>query len=157
MRIGIGYDIHKLVKDRHLILGGVSIPYAKGLLGHSDADVLVHALMDAMLGALALGSIGDHFPDTDDKYKGANSLELLKFVQGLIKAKGYQVVNVDSMILCQEPKLAGHIGKMRENIAQVLGINIEDVSIKATTTEKLGYVGRKEGIAAEAVALLTKK
>lgn len=154
MRVGIGYDVHQLVKERRLIIGGVQIPYAKGLLGHSDADVLVHAIMDALLGALALGSIGDHFPDTDNKHKDANSLELMAKVVSLIKAKGYKIVNIDSMIICQAPKLAGYIGQMRENIAKISGLKPEDVSVKATTTEKLGFVGRKEGIAAEAVALL---
>ncbi len=154
MRIGIGYDVHQLVSERKLILGGVTIPYEKGLLGHSDADVLVHALMDAMLGALALGSIGDHFPDTDSAYKGADSLQLLAQVNKLIKAKGYVVSNCDHVLLCQTPKLKPYIAQMRENIAQVLDITIDAVGIKATTTEELGYVGRKEGIAAEAVVLL---
>lgn len=154
MRIGIGYDVHQLVSERKLILGGVTIPYEKGLLGHSDADVLVHALMDAMLGALALGSIGDHFPDTDSSYKGADSLQLLAQVNKLIKAKGYVVSNCDHVLLCQAPKLKPYIAQMRENIAQVLGVTIDAVGIKATTTEELGYVGRKEGIAAEAVVLL---
>lgn len=156
MRIGIGHDVHALVKERKLIIGGVNIPYEKGLLGHSDADVLVHAIMDAMLGALALNSIGDHFPDTSKDFKDADSLVLLAKVTQLIKAKGYQVGNIDSMILCQEPKLAAYIPRMRENIAKVLGVSTEDISVKATTTEKLGYVGRKEGIAAEAVVLLKK-
>lgn len=156
MRIGIGYDVHPLVAERKLIIGGVNIPYEKGLLGHSDADVLVHAVMDAMLGALALGSIGDHFPDTSAEFKGADSLKLLAKVTELIKARGYQVGNLDTMILCQAPKLAPYMDKMRENMARVIGVSVEYVSIKATTTEKLGFVGRKEGIAAEAVVLLKK-
>ena len=156
MRIGIGYDVHALVKERRLIIGGVQVPYAKGLLGHSDADVLVHAIMDAMLGALALGSIGDHFPDTDHSFKDADSIQLLIKVNQLIAAKGYKVGNIDSMLLCQAPKLAAHIPQMRENIAKALELKVEDISIKATTTEKLGYVGRKEGIAAEAVVILKK-
>ncbi len=157
MRIGLGIDVHKLVKGRKLIIGGVQIPHSKGLLGHSDADVLVHAIMDALLGALALGSIGDHFPDTDNKYKGADSMELLTQVIKLIRAKGYEPVNIDSMLLCEEPKLAKHIPEMQKNLSAVLGIAKDAVSVKATTTEKLGYVGRKEGIAAEAVVLLDKK
>lgn len=156
MRIGVGYDVHQLVSGRALILGGVTIPHETGLLGHSDADVLVHALMDAMLGALALGSIGDHFPDTDPKYKGADSLKLLLFVNELIQKKGYIVSNCDHVLLCQAPKLKPYILSMRENIARVLCIPVEDVGLKATTTEELGYVGRKEGIAAEAVVLLKK-
>jgi len=156
MRIGIGYDVHALVKNRKLIMGGVQIPHEKGLLGHSDADVLVHAIMDAMLGALALGSIGDHFPDTNSEFKDADSLVLLAKVQELIKNRGYQVGNIDSVILCEKPKLAPFMLQMRQNIARVIGVAIEDIAIKATTTEKLGYVGRKEGIAAEAVVLLRK-
>ena len=156
MRIGIGYDVHQLVTGRKLIMGGVTIPYAKGLLGHSDADVLVHALMDAMLGALALGSIGDHFPDTDPAYKGADSMQLLAHVNSLIKAKGYFVSNCDHVIMCQEPKLKPYISAMAENIATVLGVAVDCVGVKATTTEELGYVGRKEGIAAEAVVILAR-
>lgn len=157
MRIGIGYDVHQLVQGRKLIMGGVEIPHTKGLLGHSDADVLVHALMDAMLGALSLGSIGDHFPDTDKQYKGADSLLLLAKVNQLIQEQGYVVSNCDHVVLCQEPKLKTYIPLMREKIAGVLGITQGTVGIKATTTEELGYVGRKEGIAAEAVVLLVRK
>jgi 2-C-methyl-D-erythritol 2,4-cyclodiphosphate synthase len=156
MRIGIGYDVHQLVTGRKLIMGGVTIPYDKGLLGHSDADVLVHALMDAMLGALALGSIGDHFPDTDPTYKGVDSMKLLAHVTKLISDKGYVVSNCDHVIMCQEPKLKPYILTMRANIAAVLGVAADCVGVKATTTEELGYVGRKEGIAAEAVVILAR-
>jgi 2-C-methyl-D-erythritol 2,4-cyclodiphosphate synthase len=156
MRIGIGYDVHQLVSGRKLIMGGVEIPYDKGLLGHSDADVLIHALMDALLGALSLGSIGDHFPDTDPTYKGADSKKLLEHVVQLIHKKGYRVENIDSVILCEAPKLKPYIETMRQRLATLLGVSIDAVGIKATTTEKLGYVGRGEGIAAEAVVLLKK-
>lgn len=154
MRIGHGYDVHRLVEGRKLILGGVEIPYEKGLLGHSDADVLLHAISDALLGAAALGDIGQHFPDTDPRYEGANSLTLLREVAALLQAKGYRVGNVDATVLCQAPKLAGHIPTMRVNIAEALGIGVEDVSVKATTEERLGFTGAGEGIAAHAVALL---
>ena len=157
MRIGIGYDVHQLVAGRKLIMGGVTIPYEQGLLGHSDADVLVHALMDAMLGALSLGSIGDHFPDTDPAYKGADSMQLLVQVTKLIHDKGYVVSNCDHVILCQAPKLKPYIVQMREKIAHVLDIPVDAVGIKATTTEELGFIGRKEGIAAEAVVLLVHR
>jgi 2-C-methyl-D-erythritol 2,4-cyclodiphosphate synthase len=156
MRVGIGYDVHPLVKNRKLILGGVDISHERGLLGHSDADVLVHALMDALLGALALGSIGDYFPDTDKKYKDADSLKLLAKVFELITEQGYKISNVDTVLLCEEPKLKPFIPQMKRNLAKVLGLAETAVGIKATTTEKLGYVGRREGIAAEAVALLLK-
>lgn len=156
MRIGIGYDVHAFSKDRKLILGGVEIPHEAGLLGHSDADVLVHAVMDALLGAAALGSIGDHFPDTRPEYKGADSIELLKKVVKLLAEKNYQIINIDSVIICQRPKLAGYIQQMRQNIALAVGLNIELIGIKATTTEKLGFAGREEGIAAEAVVLIEK-
>lgn len=155
-RIGHGYDVHRLVPDRKLIIGGVDIPYEKGLLGHSDADVLVHAVMDSMLGAAALGDIGKHFPDNDISYKNADSIKLLKKVSDIIKQKEYNIGNIDSTVLCQSPKLAGYINKMRENIAFACGIDIEAVSVKATTEEQLGFTGKGEGIAAHAVCLLYK-
>ncbi len=154
MRIGYGYDVHKLVKERKLILGGVEIDNETGLLGHSDADVLLHAIMDALLGALALGDIGQLFPDNDEKYKGADSMVLLKEVYRIVKEKGYEISNLDSTICAQKPKLMPHILKMRENIANALLCDINDISIKATTTEKLGFEGRCEGISATAVCLL---
>lgn len=154
MRIGHGYDVHKLAEGRRLILGGVDIPYEKGLLGHSDADVLTHAVMDALLGALALGDIGQHFPDTDPRYKGADSLQLLSHVVQLISAQGFHVGNVDATILAQAPKLAPHIPAMRENLARAMGVDVSQVSVKATTEEGLGFTGQKEGIASHAVALL---
>ena len=157
IRIGHGYDVHKLVEDRKLIIGGVDIPHEKGLLGHSDADVLVHAVMDSMLGALALGDIGKHFPDTDNAYNGANSILLAKKVMKIIDSNGYTVGNVDSTIIAQAPKLAPFIDQMRNNIANALGISVDRISIKATTEEKLGFTGAKEGIAAHAVCLLIKK
>ena len=156
MRIGQGYDVHKLVPDRELILGGVTIPYEKGLLGHSDADVLVHAVMDALLGALALGDIGKHFPDTDPAYKGADSLALLRHVSALIREKGWQVGNIDATVLAQAPKLAPHIVQMRENLAAAMECDVDRVSVKATTEEKLGFTGAKQGIAAHCVCLLEK-
>ena len=156
MRIGQGYDVHKLVPDRELILGGVTIPYEKGLLGHSDADVLVHAVMDALLGALALGDIGRHFPDTDPAYKGADSLALLRHVSALIREKGWQVGNIDATVLAQAPKLAPHILQMRENLAAAIGCAVEQVSVKATTEEGLGFTGSKQGIAAHCVCLLER-
>jgi len=156
MRIGIGYDVHQYTKHRPLILGGVHVPYERGLLGHSDADVLTHAIMDALLGAAALGDIGKHFPDDDPKFKGISSLLLLDHVKAAIEDKGYRIENIDSVIMCQAPKLADHIGQMVDNIAKVLGLDKDQVNVKATTTEKLGFVGRKEGIASEAVALLTR-
>jgi len=156
MRIGHGYDVHRLVSGRKLILGGVDINYELGLLGHSDADVLVHAIMDAMLGALALGDIGQHFPDNDESYSGADSIELLKKVGELVKDKGYTVVNIDSTILCQRPKLKSYIPDMRKTIAAALNIDADAVSVKATTEEGLGFTGNGEGIAAHAVCLLDK-
>ena len=152
MRVGIGYDVHKLVENRKLILGGVEIPFEKGLLGHSDADVLLHAISDAVLGAIAEGDIGRHFPDTDPKWKGANSLDLLRYVIDLAKQKGFEVNNIDSTIVCQRPKLAGFIPKMVENIAATVHIPKVRVNVKATTTEGLGFTGTGEGIAAYAVA-----
>jgi len=154
MRIGIGYDVHKLVKGRKLILGGVDIPYEKGLDGHSDADVLVHSLMDALLGALSLGSIGDLFPDDDQQYKDADSLELLKKVYLIVSQMGYTIANVDNVIICQEPKLKDYIKPMRYNIADKLMMLADDISIKATTTEKLGFEGKGQGIAVQSVVLL---
>lgn len=155
-RIGTGFDVHRLTENRKLILGGVEIPFEKGLLGHSDADVLLHALMDAMLGAAALGDIGKLFPDQDDSYKDISSLLLLERTGRAVAEAGYSLGNLDATIICQRPKLAGYIDQMRENIARVLGVPIEQVSVKATTTEKLGFTGRGEGIAAEAVCLLTR-
>lgn len=154
MRIGHGYDVHRLTEGRKLILGGVEISHSKGLLGHSDADVLVHAIMDSMLGALALGDIGRLFPDTDDSYKGADSICLLKQVAEIISAKGYKIGNIDSTVCAQKPKLAGHIVKMRENIAKACGCDISQISVKATTEEKLGFTGEELGISATAVCLL---
>lgn len=155
MRIGTGYDVHKLVEGRKLILGGVEIPYEKGLLGHSDADVIVHAIMDALLGALALGDIGRHFPDTDPAYEGASSIELLRQVGRMIEEKNYVVENIDSTIIAQRPKLLGYIEQMRGNVADALKIDIDRVNIKATTEEHLGFTGRGEGISAQAAALLS--
>ncbi len=153
-RIGHGYDVHRFCEGRPLILGGVTIPHTHGLLGHSDADVLVHALMDAMLGALALGDIGKHFPDTDEAYKGADSIALLVKVYNLIKEQGYLLSNADVTVLAQAPKLAPYIDTMRETIARALTLPSSKISIKATTTEKLGFEGRKEGISCHAVCLL---
>ena len=157
MRIGLGYDVHKLVEGRPLIMGGVNIPHEKGLLGHSDADVLIHAIMDGMLGALALGDIGKHFPDTDEEYKGADSMKLLKGVNDLINEKGYVVNNIDSIIIAQSPKMAPHIQSMRKNIADVLNTSIDNISVKATTEEGLGFTGTKQGISAQSICLLNKK
>lgn len=154
IRIGHGYDVHRLVSGRRLILGGVDIPYEKGLLGHSDADVLVHAVMDSMLGALALGDIGKLFPDNDPDYEGADSTKLLERVNEIINGKGYKIGNIDSTVICQAPKLAPFIDKMRENIAAACKCDISQVSVKATTEEKLGFTGNGEGIAAHAVCLL---
>ena len=153
-RVGIGYDVHALVPGYDLIIGGVKIPHDKGLKGHSDADVLVHAICDALLGALSLGDIGQHFPDTDPRFKGISSLKLLSYVSELIRKNGYTIVNVDSVIVAQRPKLFPFIKQMKENIAAVLGILPSQVSVKATTTEKLGFEGREEGISAQAVVLL---
>ena len=157
MRIGIGYDVHKLVENRKLIIGGVTIPHEKGLDGHSDADVLVHAIMDSLLGALAIGDIGKFFPDTDMKYKGVDSMLLLKEVASFIDEKGYKIGNIDSVIIAQQPKMAPFIDSMRVRIAQVLEIDVEQVGVKATTTEHLGFEGRKEGISSSSVAILFKK
>jgi len=154
MRIGHGYDVHRLVEDRLLILGGVTIPYEKGLEGHSDADAVIHALCDAILGALCLGDIGNHFPDTDPELKNVDSRILLKHIVSLMKEKNYELGNADITILAQAPKMAGHILSMRENLAADLNTDIENLNIKATTTEKMGFVGLGEGIAAHAVVLL---
>lgn len=156
MRIGHGYDVHRLVEERKLILGGVDIPYEKGLLGHSDADVLTHAVMDALLGAAGLGDIGKHFPDTDPTYKGADSLKLLDHVMEVLREKGWKVGNVDATVIAQRPKLAGYIPQMRENLALRMGVAPEQVNVKATTEEKLGFTGSGEGISAHAVCLLTE-
>ena len=153
-RTGIGFDAHALVEGLPLVIGGVNIPHSKGLLGHSDADVLVHAVMDAILGALALGDIGEHFPDTEDEFQGADSIELLSRVQKMIEEKGYCCENLDSIIIAEKPKLKSYLGEMRENLASVLKINIDQLSIKATTTEHMGFTGREEGIAAQAIVLL---
>lgn len=153
-RVGHGYDVHKLVEDRKLIIGGVEIPHYKGLLGHSDADVLAHAICDALLGAAALGDIGKHFPDNDDRYKDIDSLVLLEKVCELIRNKGYEISNVDSTILAQAPKLRPYIDEMRSKLAKAMKLNIDELSVKATTEERLGFTGREEGIAAHAVVLL---
>ncbi|WP_300801023.1 2-C-methyl-D-erythritol 2,4-cyclodiphosphate synthase [uncultured Acetatifactor sp.] len=155
MRIGTGYDVHRLVPDRDLMIGGVRIPYEKGLLGHSDADVLLHAVMDALLGAAALGDIGKHFPDSDPAYKGISSLTLLEKVGDLLGEKGFVVENIDSTIIAQAPKMRPYIDTMRENIAGALGMEIDFVSVKATTEEGMGFTGAGEGISAQAVCLLT--
>lgn len=156
MRIGQGYDVHKLAEGRRLILGGVEIPWNKGLLGHSDADVLVHAVMDALLGAAALGDIGGHFPDTDPAYKGISSIELLKEVGVLLEAKGYVIENIDSTIIAQSPRLAPYRAKMAANIAESLNLDVSRVSVKATTEEGLGFTGTGEGISSQAITLLTE-
>ncbi len=154
MRIGHGYDVHRLAEGRKLILGGVEIPYEKGLLGHSDADVLTHALMDALLGAAGLGDIGQHFPDNDDRYLGADSLELLRQVCAMLTERGFRIVNTDVTVIAQRPKLAGCIPAMRERLAAVMGLDTGDVNVKATTEEKMGFTGEGLGIAAHAVALI---
>lgn len=155
-RFGMGYDVHQLVENRKLIIGGVDIPYEKGLLGHSDADVLLHAISDALLGAAALGDIGKHFPDTDPRYKGADSLKLLEEVGNLLAAKGYVVGNVDATIVAQKPKMLPHIPQMRENIARVLRVDIDQINVKATTEEHLGFTGSGQGISSYAVAVIER-
>lgn len=155
MRIGMGYDVHRLVEDRKLILGGVEIPYELGLLGHSDADVLLHAIMDALLGAAALGDIGKHFPDTDPQYKGISSIELLKKVGALLEENYFMIENIDATIIAQAPKMRPHIDKMRQNIADALGITLEQINVKATTEEGLGFTGSGEGISSQAICMLT--
>lgn len=157
MKVGIGYDVHRLVSGRDLVLGGVVVPYELGLAGHSDADVLIHAIMDALLGAAGLGDIGRHFPDTDEQYKGISSMRLLKRVVTLITEAGFSVNNVDSVIVAQQPKLAAYIDGMRENLAGVIDIDIANVNVKATTTEGLGFTGNGEGIASYAVASLVER
>ncbi len=154
LRIGHGYDVHKLVENRKLIIGGVEIPYEKGLLGHSDADVLLHAISDSLLGAAAMGDIGCLFPDTDERFKGADSLVLLSEVVRAIAEKGYSVVNIDATIIAQRPKMRAHIDKMRENIAKACGVEIDRISVKATTEEGLGFTGTGEGISAHSVCLI---
>ncbi|AVX21836.1 2-C-methyl-D-erythritol 2,4-cyclodiphosphate synthase [Carboxydocella sporoproducens DSM 16521] len=156
-RVGMGYDVHRLVVDRELIIGGIKIPYEKGLLGHSDADVLLHAIMDALLGAVAAGDIGKHFPDSDVKWRGADSGRLLARVREIVEERGYQVNNVDGTIVAQKPKMAPYIPAMREKVATILGIEAEQVNIKATTTEGLGFTGTGEGIAAYAVVTVAKR
>ncbi|MBS5788645.1 MAG: 2-C-methyl-D-erythritol 2,4-cyclodiphosphate synthase [Clostridioides difficile] len=154
MRVGLGYDVHRLVEGRKLILGGVTIPHEKGLLGHSDADVLTHAITDSILGAMAMGDIGKHFPDTDEKYKGADSIKLLAHVYELVKSKGYKIGNIDSTIIAQRPKLAPYIDQMREVIAKTLETGIDNINIKATTEEKLGFTGSEEGISSQSICIL---
>ncbi|MHB8338279.1 MAG: 2-C-methyl-D-erythritol 2,4-cyclodiphosphate synthase [Ignavibacteriaceae bacterium] len=156
-RTGIGFDVHAFAEGRKLILGGIEIPYEKGLLGHSDADVLLHAVSDALLGALALGDIGQHFPDSDPKYKNADSVLLLELVYQLIKEKGYQLGNLDAVVAMQRPKISPFIYQMRNRIAEVLQTNIDMISVKATTTENLGFIGREEGVSAFATVLIIKK
>ncbi|QOY37505.1 2-C-methyl-D-erythritol 2,4-cyclodiphosphate synthase [Anaerobacillus isosaccharinicus] len=156
MRIGQGYDVHQLVEGRPLIIGGIEIPHEKGLLGHSDADVLLHTVADAVLGAIAEGDIGKHFPDTDPAYKGADSAKLLSHVWELVKQKGYKLGNIDCTIIAQRPKMAPYIPKMRQRISELLEADIDQVNVKATTTEKLGFCGREEGIASQATVLLVK-
>ncbi|WP_026478126.1 2-C-methyl-D-erythritol 2,4-cyclodiphosphate synthase [Alkaliphilus transvaalensis] len=155
-RVGMGYDVHRLVEGRKLILGGVEIPYDKGLLGHSDADVLLHAIKDALLGAAALGDIGKHFPDTDEKYKDVDSLKLLEVVVAMLEDKGYRINNLDATIIAEKPKMAPYIEQMRENIAEAMKVAVEDVNVKATTTEGLGFTGKGKGIAAEAIVSIIK-
>lgn len=157
MRIGMGYDVHKLVENRDLILGGVTIPYELGLLGHSDADVLLHAIMDSLLGASALGDIGKHFPDTNEKYKGISSIKLLKEVGKLLVANNFEICNIDSTIIAQRPKMAPHIPTMRQNIAEALNIDIDQINVKATTEEGLGFTGEGKGISSQSICLLVKK
>lgn len=154
MRIGMGYDVHQLVENRKLIIGGIEIPHSLGLLGHSDADVLTHAIMDSLLGALALGDIGKHFPDTDMKYKDIDSCELLSHVIELIHSKGYMVGNIDSVVALQSPKIGRYIPQMKEKLAKIMEVDVDSISIKATTTEQLGFVGRSEGASSYAVCLL---
>ena len=156
MRIGMGYDVHRVVEGRDMIIGGVKLPYEKGLLGHSDADVLIHAIMDALLGAAALGDIGKHFPDTDPAYKGISSIRLLEHVGNLLDENGFIIENIDSTIIAQRPKMRPHIDQMRENIAKALGIEVERVNVKATTEEGLGFTGSGEGISSQAICLLQK-
>ncbi len=154
MRVGMGYDVHRLVEDRKLIIGGVEIPHEKGLLGHSDADVLTHAVMDSILGAMAMGDIGKHFPDTDPKFKGADSLKLMEHVYEIMKEEGCVLGNIDCTIIAQAPKMAPHIPQMRENFARIMHTDIKNINVKATTEEKLGFTGSGEGISAQSICLL---
>ena len=154
MRVGMGYDVHRLAEDRKLIIGGVEIPHEKGLLGHSDADVLTHAVMDSILGAMAMGDIGKHFPDTDSKFKGADSLKLMEHVYEIMKEEGYVLGNIDCTIIAQAPKMAPHIPQMRENFARIMHTDIKNINVKATTEEKLGFTGSGEGISAQSICLL---
>ncbi len=156
IRVGLGYDVHKFEKDRKLIIGGVDIPYEKGLIGHSDADVLIHAVMDSIVGACKKGDIGKLFPDTEEEFKGISSMELLKRVYALIKNDGYKIVNIDSIIVAQKPKMSQYINNMEKNISECLEMDIDSVSVKATTEEKLGFTGREEGISAKAVCLVER-
>lgn len=156
LRIGMGYDVHKLVEERKLIMGGVEIPHHLGLLGHSDADVLIHAIMDALLGAATLGDIGKHFPDTDPQYKGISSITLLEYVGQLLKTNHIKINNIDATIIAERPKMAPHITKMRENIASALEITVDQINVKATTEEGLGFTGKEEGIGSQAIVLLDK-
>ncbi len=157
IRVGTGYDVHRLTEGRDLILGGVTIPHTRGLLGHSDADVLIHAVMDALLGAAALGDIGKHFPDTDPKYAGISSILLLQHVAALLRTEGYCIGNVDATIIAQKPKVGPYLNEMREKMAEAMGIDVDRVSIKATTEEHLGFTGREEGISSQAVCLICKE
>ena len=154
MRVGHGYDVHRFCDGDFIVIGGVKIPHDKGLLGHSDADVLAHAVIDALFGAAALGDIGRHFPDTDEKYKGADSMALLSEATRIVREKGYEIGNIDTTVIAQKPKMAPHIESMRENIARAMGVEIDKISVKAKTNEKMGFTGREEGIEARAVALL---
>ena len=156
MRVGIGYDVHKLVPNRDLIVGGVKIPHSLGLLGHSDADVLLHAIMDSLLGAAALGDIGKHFPDTDDRFKGISSIKLLNEVNALLNKNNYKIENIDATIIAQSPKMAPYITSMRQNISEALNISIEQINVKATTEEGLGFTGAEEGISSQAICLISK-
>lgn len=157
MRVGIGYDVHRLVEGRDLILGGVRIPHEKGLLGHSDADVLTHAIMDALLGAAALGDIGTHFPDTDDAYKGSDSLDLLRRVKTMLKERNFKIINIDGVIIAQEPKMKPHIPEMKRILCEVLGLDMDHLNIKATTEEGLGFTGTREGISSQVVVLIDRR
>ncbi len=157
MRIGIGYDVHRLVEGRKLIIGGVEIPYEKGLLGHSDADVLTHTIMDALLGAAGLGDLGTHFPDTLEEFKDSDSMVLLKKVREMLKAKSYKIINIDAVIIAQEPKMNPHLPLMKERLAKVLHLTVDDINLKATTEEGLGFTGTKEGMASQAVVLIDKR
>lgn len=156
MRVGIGYDVHKLVPNRDLVVGGVKIPHSLGLLGHSDADVLLHAIMDSLLGAAALGDIGKHFPDTDDRFKGISSIKLLNEVNALLNKNNYRIENIDATIIAQGPKMAPYITSMRQNISEALNISIDQINVKATTEEGLGFTGAKEGISSQAICLINK-